>query len=30
MDKIMKNKKGLELDIKRSSGYKTNSEKFLY
>ena len=30
MDKVIKNKKGLELVTSRSSGYETSSEKFLY
>ena len=30
MDKVIKNKRGLELVTSRSSGYKTSSEKFLY
>ena len=30
MDKIIKNKSGLELVTSRSSGYETSSEKFLY
>ena len=30
MDKIMKNKSGLELLISRSIGYKTSSEKFFH
>ena len=30
MDKIIKNKRGLELVTGHSSGYKTSSEKFLY
>ena len=30
MDKVIKNKMGLELVISRSSGYETSSEKFLY
>ena len=30
MDKIMKNKRGLELVTSPSSGYETNLEKFLY
>ena len=29
-DKIIKNKRGLELVTSRSSGYKISSEKFLY
>ena len=30
MDKIIKNKKGLELVTSRSSGEESSSEKFLY
>ena len=30
MGKIVKNKKSLELETCRSSGYKTSAEKFLY
>ena len=30
MDKVIKNKRGLELVTSRSSGHKTSSEKFLY
>ena len=30
IDKIIKNKKGLELVTKGYSGYETSSEKFLY
>ena len=30
VDKIIKNKRGLELVISRYSGYETSSEKFLY
>ena len=30
MDKVIKNKKGLELVTSCSPGYKTSSEKFLY
>ena len=30
MDKSIKNKRGLELVISRSSGYETSSEKFPY
>ena len=30
MDKVIKNKRALELATSRSSGYKTNSEKLLY
>ena len=30
MDKIIKNKRGLELAASCSSGYKTKLEKFLY
>ena len=30
MDKIIKNKRGLELVTIRFSGYKTSSEKFFY
>ena len=30
MDKIIKNKRGLELVTSWSSGYETSSEKFLY
>ena len=30
MDKVIKNKRGLELVNSRSSGYETNSQKFLY
>ena len=30
MDKIIKNKRDLELVTSRSSGYETSSEKFLY
>ena len=30
MDKVIKNKRGLELVTSRSSGHKTKSEKFLY
>ena len=30
MDKIMKNKRGLELMTKSFSGYEANPEKFLY
>ena len=30
MDKVIKNKRGLELVTSRSSGYKTSPEKFLY
>ena len=30
MDKVIKNKRGLELVTSRSSGYETSSEKFLY
>ena len=30
MDKIIKNKSGLELVNSHSSGYETSSEKFLY
>ena len=30
MDKIIKNKRGLELETSRYSGYKTSSEKFPY
>ena len=30
MDKVVKNKKGLELVINFSSGYETSSEKLLY
>ena len=30
MDKVIENKRGLELVNSRSSGHKTNSEKFLY
>ena len=30
MDKISKNKRGLELVTIRSSSYETSSEKFLY
>ena len=30
MDKIIKNKKGLELVASHSSGYETSSEKYLY
>ena len=29
-DKLMKNKRGMELVTSRSSGYKTSLEKFLY
>ena len=29
-DKVIKNKRGLELVTSRSSGYKTSSQKFLY
>ena len=29
MDKVIKNKMGLELATSRSSGYETSSEKFL-
>ena len=30
MDKVIKNKRGLELVTSRSSSYETSSEKFLY
>ena len=30
MDKVIKNKRGLELVTSHSSGYKTSSKKFLY
>ena len=30
MFKVIKNKKGLELVTRRSSGYEKSSEKFLY
>ena len=30
MDKVIKNKRGLELVTSHSSGYETRSEKFLY
>ena len=30
MDKIIKNKRGLELETSRSSGYETSLEKFLH
>ena len=30
MDKIVKNKTGLEVVTSRPSGYKASSEKFLY
>ena len=30
MEKIMKNKKGLEIVISRSSGYKSSPEELLY
>ena len=30
MDKIVKNKRDLELVTDHSSGYKTSSEKYLY
>ena len=30
MDKVIEKKRGLELVNSRSSGHKTNSEKFLY
>ena len=30
MDKVIKNKRGLELVNGRTSGYETNSEKILY
>ena len=30
MDKVIKNKRGLELVTSPSSGYKTSSQKFLY
>ena len=30
MDKIIKNKRGLELVTRRSSSYETSSEKFIY
>ena len=30
MDKVIKNKRGLELETIHSSGYETSSEKFLY
>ena len=30
VDKVIKNKRGLELETSRSSGYKTSSEKFLF
>ena len=30
MDKVIKNKKGLELVTSRSSGHETSSEKFPY
>ena len=30
VDKVMKNKQGLELVTSHSSGYKTSSEKFIY
>ena len=29
MDEVIKNKKGLELETSRSSGYKTSSQKFV-
>ena len=30
MDKVIKNKNGLEIEASLSSGYKTSSQKFLY
>ena len=30
MDKIIKNKRGLELETSRFSGYKTSSQKFMF
>ena len=30
MDKIVKNKRGMELVTRRSSSYETSSEKFIY
>ena len=30
MDKVTKNKRGMELVTSRSSGYEASSEKFLY
>ena len=30
MNKVIKNERGLELVTSHSSGYETNSEKFIY